>query len=245
MVNIKAKLIKKTKLNELTYDFVLKTDDFFKNAVAGQFINVLVEGFTLRRPFSICEILKDSIRIVFSVKGQGTKKMATWQEGKLIDIIGPLGNGFKKAEKKDRCLLVGGGIGAAPLLEFCKQFEFAIVLAGFNCKEDVVLKEDFEKNCKLKICTKDGSLGEKGLVTDYVLKQIEKNNINRVAACGPKAMLEIVAKMAKNSLIFCEISLEERMACGIGACLACQYIIKKDGQEKAVHICKDGPVFVV
>ena len=245
MIYSNAKLIKKTEINENVFSFILNCKEIEKLATPGQFVNVSIEGFTLRRPFSICEIKKDHINIVFNVKGKGTKKMASWQEGKSVNIIAPLGKGFSPLKKEEKILLVGGGIGLAPLLCLCKKNHNITTLAGFNSKKDVILKEEFEKFGDFLVCTKDGSSGEKGLVTDYVKKQIKKNKINRIASCGPNLMLEKIKNIAKEEKIFCEISLEEKMACGIGACLCCQHIFKENFNEKIVHICKDGPVFKV
>ena len=243
MIYEKAELIKKTKLKENVFSIILNCKEIEKKATPGQFANILIEGFTLRRPFSICEIEKDQINIVFNVKGKGTKKMASWQEGKSVNIIAPLGKGFAPLKKEEKILLVGGGIGLAPLLCLCKKEHNITTLAGFNSREDIILKEEFKKFGDFLICTKDGSLGEKGFVTDYVKKYVKKYGITRIASCGPNQMLEKVLKIAKEGKIFCEISLEERMACGIGACLCCQHILNENSNKKIVHVCKDGPVF--
>ena len=129
MIKTIAKLIKKKELTKNVFSFNLECLEIKNSCRAGQFINFLVEGFTLRRPISICEITKNGLRIVFSVRGKGTKKMATWQEGKEIDILAPLGNGFSNSEKKDSILVVGGGLGVAPLLEVFKSNSKKIALS--------------------------------------------------------------------------------------------------------------------
>ncbi len=245
MIKTTAKLIKKKELTKNVFSFHLECFEIANLAKAGQFINILVEGFTLRRPISICEITKNGLRIVFSVRGKGTKKMATWQEGKEIDILAPLGNGFSDSTEKDSILVVGGGLGVAPLLEVFKSNSKKIALLGFNKDEDVILKEDFKKYGKTIIYTQDGKNFEKGLVTKDLEKILEKENINKIKACGPEKMLDAIKSIANKRKIDCEISLEERMGCGFGACLCCQKILEKDNEKISFHVCKDGPVFVV
>ena len=245
MIKTTAKLIEKKELTRNVFSFNLECLEIVASCKAGQFINILVEGFTLRRPISICEITKNGIRIVFSVKGKGTKKMATWQEKKEIDIIAPLGNGFSNSKETDSILVIGGGLGVAPLLEVFKSKTKKIALLGFNRNEDVILKEDFEKYGKTIIYTNDGNQYEKGLVTKDLKKIIEKEKINKIKACGPEKMLDIIKSMAKEKKIECEISLEERMGCGFGACLCCQKILEKNNEKISFHVCKDGPIFVV
>lgn len=239
-----ATLIKKTMLNKNTFSFVLKPSNFTFNLAPGQFINILVENLTLRRPFSVCEIKEYEFRIVFKVCGKGTNEMSKWEPGRKINIMWPLGKGFRKINKTDKMLLIGGGIGVAPLLELSKQSTFCSTLVGFNTKEEIILYDEFKKYGELSVCTKDGSFGNKGLVTDFIIEKIKKFKINRIAACGPEKMLEKVATIARKEKIFCEISLEERMGCGFGACLGCKHIFKIDNIEKSLHICKDGPVFI-
>ncbi len=245
MIKTTAKLIKKIKLTKNVFSFNLECLEIANSSKAGQFINILVEGFMLRRPISICEITKNGIRIVFSIRGKGTKKMSTWQEGKEIDIIAPLGNGFSTSTEKDSILVVGGGLGVAPLLEVFKNNSKKIALLGFNNDEDVILKEDFEKYGKTIIYTKEGGEFEKGLVTKDIEKIIKQEKINKIKACGPERMLDAIKDIAKEKKIHCEISLEERMGCGFGACLCCQKTIEKNGEKMSFHVCKDGPVFVV
>ena len=245
MFNDYAVLIKKDRLNENVFSFLLKCKEISSLAEPGQFVNILIEGLTLRRPFSICEVKEEFFRVVFRVCGKGTQKMANWQEGKRVNVIGPLGKGFKAIDKNEKLLLVGGGIGIVPLVQLSKKADFFIVLAGFNSKKEVILKEEFGNCMELKICTVDGSYGEKGLVTNFIEDVIKKYDVNRIAACGPEKMLETVADVAKKCSVFCEVSLEERMGCGFGACLGCKHIFKVNGYEKSLHVCKDGPVFVV
>ncbi len=245
MIKTTAKLIKKKELAKNVFSFHLECLEIANLAKAGQFINILVEGFTLRRPISICEITKDGVRIVFSVRGKGTKKMASWQEEKEIDILAPLGNGFSNSTKKDSILVIGGGLGVAPLLEVFKNNSKKIALLGFNNDEDVILEEDFKKYGKTILYTKEGKNFEKGLVTKDLETIIKKENVNKIKACGPEKMLDAIKLVAKENKIHCEISLEERMGCGFGACLCCQKLMEKNDEIISFHVCKDGPVFVV
>ena len=241
--NLKAKLVKKEALKKGTFSFLLDAGDLYKSIKPGQFINILVEGFTLRRPISICEIKNKMLRIVFNVKGKGTKEMSNWQKGRYIDIVAPLGNGFSNINKNEKILLVGGGIGLAPLLELSKNYEFVKILAGFKSKEDIILKYDFEKYGEFIVCTQNGSFGKEGLVTDHVLKTIKNYGIEKIAACGPMPMLKKIAHISKINNIACYVSLEQRMACGIGACLGCAISTTKNNTKTNLYICKDGPIF--
>ncbi len=244
MINKDILLIKKEIINKNVYALTFKCDDIAKIAKPGQFIHIYLPGYTLRRPFSICEIKKDGIKIVFNVRGKGTREMAKWQEGLSVNVIGPLGHGFSAIKNTDRVLLVGGGMGLAPLFELSKHKNVVKALAGFESENDIILSSYFEKYLNVTICTTDGSFGVKGLVTDFIKKTVSLNNINRIAACGPKAMLKVVANISREIKVFCEICMEERMACGIGACLGCHCnIILKDGSLQSAYVCKDGPVF--
>ncbi len=243
MFKTTARIIKKDLLQRGIYSFVLECDLIAKAAKPGQFVNIFIEGFTLRRPISICEIFENSFRIVFSVVGKGTSKMAKWDVGKNVDVVGPLGNGFKKIDSNEKLLIVGGGIGTPPLLELAKRARSARVIIGFKTKDLVILEQDFLKHGETIVCTDDGTYSQKGLVTKFLLESIKSDDFTRIAACGPKPMLKEISKIAKNFKIFCEISMEERMACGVGACLGCQCIIYKEGKKQSAHVCKDGPVF--
>ena len=238
-------LIKKQSLSENIFSFTMDCEEIARTISPGQFINVLVEDLPLRRPFFLFLVEKNSIRIIFKVKGKGTTEMSKWQEGKKINIIGPLGHGFSAVSPQDRILLIGGGVGLAPLLELAKTAKYVHTLAGFTTKKEIILKNEFQRCGNLTICTNDGSFEKKGFVTDFILPIILNNKINKIAACGPEKMLDAIAKIAKEEKIFCEISIEERMGCGIGACLCCHKIIEQDEIKKSVHVCKDGPVFVI
>lgn len=182
-----------------------------------------VPGFTLRRPISICEVDREqgSIRILFDVRGEGTRVMAQMKEGDLIDVMGPLGNGFALLEPQKKAVVVGGGIGVPPMLQTAKHYgSNATAILGFRDKDKIVLTEDFERSgIRVMLATDDGSAGHHGLVTDLLKVRLEEEKPDIVYACGPKVMLKFVARMCAEYNVRCQVSLEERMACGVGACL--------------------------
>lgn len=240
MFQTKAKLIEKKELKKDVFSFWLYSEKIAKSAKPGQFVNVLVEGFSLRRPISICELEGNLLRIVFVVKGYGTRKMARFKIGDFVDLVGPLGNGFSST--KEKVLIIGGGIGVAPLLELQKKLENSFSILGFNNRSDVILEEEFSRYGEFLIYTVDGSYGELGFVTKNIDLIIKEKGIKKIAACGPHKMLESIMLFCKKNQINCEISFEERMGCGIGACLCCQKTLDIDGIEKTFHVCSDGPV---
>ena len=234
MFKTTARIIKKDLLQRGIYSFVLECDLIAKVAKPGQFVNIFIEGFTLRRPISICEIFENSFRIVFSVVGKGTSKMAKWEVGKNVDVVGPLGNGFKKIDSNEKLLIVGGGIGTPPLLELAKRSNYVKSILGFRNKDMVILEEDYKKQGATVVCTDDGSYGEKGNPVSYL--KSHKVDFDYYYACGPLIMLKFLSEAFSNG----ELSLEARMGCGIGACMGCS-IMLKDGSAK--RICREGPVF--
>lgn len=225
------------------YDFTVKAGELAKVAQAGQFAHIRVADMTLRRPISICRIdkEKETLRFVFQIRGEGTDKLARLKTGDQLDIIAPLGTGFPLFETEKKALLVGGGIGVPPLLELAAYYgENSIAALGFQSKSSVILADDFTAlGAKLLLATDDGTAGAKGLVTKF----IENESFDLVYTCGPMPMIKAVAKIADERGVPCYVSLEERMACGVGACLGCACKLKKDGKEYNGHVCKDGPVF--
>lgn len=224
-----------------------------KTAAPGQFISVYTSDGSklLPRPISICEIDSEAgrLRIVYRVTGEntGTEQFSKLTAGDSISLIGPLGNGFPldKAAGK-RAFLMGGGIGVPPILELAKQLSCAEkqIVVGYR-NDQTFLREQFEENGKLYISTEDGSVGTKG----NVMNAISENGLEAdiIYACGPTPMLRAIKNYAEERGIECYISLEERMACGIGACLACTCKSKEKDHHTNVHnkrICKDGPVFL-
>ena len=211
-----------------------------KKSRPGQFIEISVPGFYLRRPISICEIKNESLIIIYKVLGQGTEKMTELTSNDLLDIFGPLGNGFP-IEDQDKVLLVGGGVGVPPLYETAKQYRLkgskVDVVLGFNDEESIFYKEEFEQlGCNVEIATMDGSVGTKCTVFDAI--QANKIDTDFISACGPLMMLKALDATYTKGYI----SLEARMACGLGACMGC---VVKDKEGNSLRVCKDGPVFEV
>lgn len=241
-------IVSAEKLNEFAWSFTLEAGDLVKREGlrAGQFLHVKCGAeHLLRRPISVCLAQADEpvdlVRIVFEVRGEGTAWLSRRKAGDRLSVLAPLGNGFECGEK-DRLLLVGGGIGVPPLLGVAAQLgEKAIAVLGFRNKDAVILEEDFQAaGAKTFIATDDGSYGHHGLVTDLCRDQ----DFDCVMACGPAPMLKAVTALAEQRGVPCYVSLEERMACGIGACLGCAVALnKEDGTQYFGHVCKDGPVF--
>lgn len=242
----KFPILKKTTIAKEVYDITIFCKKVARNAEMGQFVNVFIEGFTLRRPISICGIDKDNgtIRLVFEVRGNGTKAMSRLNEGDLIDIIAPLGRGFKIRDYKT-AIVVGGGIGTPPMLPLAKHFgKECRAITGFKTAAAVILQDDFiAASAKTVLCTDDGSIGKKGFVTEALIEEIEKSEPDVIYACGPSVMIKTVVDIAKKYSIPCQVSLEERMGCGIGACLVCACRTVRNGEEYYAHVCQDGPVF--
>lgn len=230
-------------INENICDMTIKCTNIAKEARAGQFVELYPDNGVnlLSRPISICEINKDegSLRLVYQIVGKGTELFSKLKKGDSIRVLGPCGNGYSL--KEGVSLLVGGGIGVPPLLETCKNIKGEkIVVLGF--RSGSFLKEDFEKlGAKVYITTDDGSEGFKGNVVDLLKK--ENINADVIYSCGPKIMLKFLSMWAEENNIECQVSMEERMACGIGACVGCVVQIK-DGEDWVYKkVCKDGPVF--
>ncbi len=243
-LSVIGKVLENKQIAENIYDMKIQWDNAGE-AQPGQFVNVLCEGgdALLRRPISICDADGDTLRIVYEVKGKGTELLAKYKEGQSIDMLAPLGHGFTVKKCKNP-VLIGGGIGTYPLLKLAKELENPYVFLGFRSKDRITLKEDFEKVATLDIVTDDGSYGEKKLATQSAEEFIKSSGTDMIYACGPKPMLKAVAALAEKYGIECEVSMEERMGCGIGACLVCACKTKdKNGEEVHTHVCKDGPVF--
>lgn len=223
-----------------------------ESAGSGQFISMYTNDGSklLPRPISICEIDKENglLRVVYRVTGAntGTKQFSEMKAGDTLPIIGPLGNGFPlEAASGKKAFLMGGGIGVPPILELAKQLDCEKqIVVGYRDAQ-TFLKEEFEKNGALYISTEDGSVGTKGNVMDAIRENAIDADI--IYACGPTPMLRTIKQYAEEKNIVCYISMEERMACGIGACLACVCKSKEKDHHSNVNnkrICKDGPVFL-
>ena len=241
---IKATVFSQEQLASDVFSMWLEVGSIASEAKPGQFISVYSndDSKLLPRPISICEIDRENgrLRIVYRVVGYGTKEFSGCKAGDTLEIMGPLGNGYTL--KKDKAILVAGGIGVPPLFGAARQCgKNATVAVGFRNKDFVILEDDFRAaGCDLRIATDDGSYGHHGLVIDL----IQDVHPDKIFACGPKVMLRAVTEFAKAHNIPCEISLEERMACGIGACLGCAVeLYDENGKTYMGHVCKDGPVF--
>lgn len=224
-----------------------------KTAVPGQFMSVYTEDRSrlLPRPISICETdrEKQALRMVYRVTGEhtGTKQFSLLREGDRLSVMGPLGNGFPMERAEDKkVFLIGGGIGVPPILELAKELacESKQIIVGYRDRH-TFLRDSFAENGKLYIATEDGSVGTKGNVMDAIQENKLKADI--IYACGPVPMLRAVKAYAEEHGIECYISMEERMACGIGACLGCVCKSRETDAHSNVknkRICKDGPVFL-
>lgn len=235
------------------YSMWIQTDRIAADAKPGQFVSLYTNDKSkiLPRPISLCEIDKENgrLHLVYRVTGQGTgtDEFSQMKAGDTIPVLGPLGNGFpvEKAEGK-KVFLMGGGIGVPPILELAKQMkcEKKPIIAGYrDCH--TFLREEFEAAGTLYIATEDGSVGTKGNVMDAIRENALEADV--IYACGPTPMLRAIKKYAEENGIECYISLEERMACGIGACLACVCKSREKDAHSNVNnkrICKDGPVFL-
>ncbi len=250
-----AKLIKKEKLLDGLYKFSVEAKEIVDVANPGNFVEIRVNENLdpfLRRPISIYNLDKENgiLEFVFQVKGKGTEILSKKEEGDLIDIIGPLGSGTFKFEGKQNIAIIGGGIGIFPLHELAKQAKNnglnIHTYLGFRNKELVTLEEEFEAvSTKLTITTDDGSYKEKGFAINFLSEDLEKENFDGIYACGPLPMLRAVKKLAEEKNIPCQISLEEKMGCGMGVCLGCAVKTAASSNEapEYVHVCKAGPVF--
>jgi len=246
-------IVSNEKIANDIYKLTIKSEYVCENAVPGQFVNVkCCDGLNalLRRPISICNVCKDdkTFDICFQIKGLGTELLAKKKEGETIDIIAPLGKPFHISKEYKRIAVVGGGIGVFPLLHVMNESKHAEKSAflGYRSKDYIVLNEQFKAaSDKLFISTDDGSAEYKGLVTDLLKKELEICKFDIIYACGPTPMIKSVVKIAKEHEVKCQVSLEQRMGCGIGACLVCACKTKADTQEgwEYSHVCKDGPVF--
>ena len=231
-------------LNEKAFEMILDAGEIAETAQPGQFVNVSCgEGHLLRRPISICEASENRLRLVFEVRGEGTQWLSERKEGESVNVLGPLGRGFDTDGKK--VLFVGGGIGVPPLLWAAKRAAGADAALGFAAEERSILLEDFNNICgESVVSTDDGSLGMKGNALDAAKVLLEKNSYDAVCACGPKILLKYTAEAAKAAGIPCQVSMEERMGCGVGACLVCAVPLRdENGEIYYGHVCKNGPVF--
>ncbi len=248
-VDTSCQIINKTMLNDHAVSMVLEVGsmvaDTMKNP--GQFVHIKCgEGLLLRRPISVCSASCDQpenlLRIVFESRGEGTAWLANREVGDCLDVLGMLGNGFP-AKADGRYILVGGGIGVPPMLGVAEAVSpSSVAVLGFRSADKVMMVEEFESVCEtVKLATDDGTAGVYGFVDSLVRESLEQDsNFDGILACGPKPMLNSVRRVAEQFNIPCLVSMEERMGCGVGACLVCTCDME-GGKRK--HVCKDGPIF--
>lgn len=229
-------IVSNKKIARDIYEMVLKGDTSEITA-PGQFINIKLDGYFLRRPISVCDYDSETVTIIYKVVGSGTEEMSKMESGTL-DILTGLGNGFDTSKSGDKPLLIGGGVGVPPMFNLCRKLieegKEVTVITGFMSRDDVFYKEEFEAlGAKVYITTNDGSEGIKGFVTDAM----EGTEYTHFYTCGPEMMLKGVYDKSKTSG---QLSFEARMGCGFGACMGCSCKTKYGNKR----ICKDGPVLM-
>ena len=223
------------KLTDSIFEMVLIGDTSSITA-PGQFINIKLDGFYLRRPISICDYNENSITIIYKVVGEGTYVMSKMNSGEKLDVLCGLGNGFDTSKSMDKPVLIGGGVGVPPMYNLCKKLiaegRKVTVILGFNKKDEIFYEEEFKKlGADVKVTTVDGSYGIKGFVTDA----LKDTDYSYFYTCGPMPMFKAIEATATTSG---QYSFEERMGCGFGACMGCSCKTKYGNKR----ICKDGPV---
>lgn len=231
------KNIKKLNENVYSIEFDSQTLD---NINPGEYISILCDGLTLRRPFSVANFENNTITVLMKKRGKGTEYLSNLKIGDNIEFSAPLGNTFKIENKKT--LLVGAGIGVAPLFYLNKKLKEngaqTLLASGFLNKEDILNQKELDF-----VSTDDGSNGNKGSICDYLDKLITDFKPQKIVSCAPHPVLKIVAQKAQEQGLDCEICMEKVMACGIGVCRGCVVKVKKDERIVNKTVCKDGPVF--
>ena len=250
-----AKLIKKEQLKQDVFKFSVHAPSIVNNSKPGHFVEIRVSEQTepfLRRPISIYNLNKEEgiLEFIFQIKGKGTEILAKKEEGDLIDIIGPLGYGTFRYDEYQNLAIIGGGIGVFPLYELAKsakaENKTVNTYLGFRSKDFVLLENEFKNvSDEVILTTDDGSYGQKGFAINCLEKDIDSGKIDSIYACGPLPMLKAVQKLALEKNIPCQISLEEKMGCGLGVCLGCAVKTAQSSKEapEYLHVCKAGPVF--
>jgi dihydroorotate dehydrogenase electron transfer subunit len=254
---VKAKIIKNKLVKGSYFHLLLNAPEIAKKASPGQFVNIKVSDNLeplLRRPLSIHRVNKNNIQMLYEVVGKGTQILSKRKSGEYLDIVGPLGNGFKLTSKGSGLnILVAGGMGVAPLLFLAerladRKLQMAkhrdLVLIGAKTKNQVCCVDEFKKiGCDVKLATDDGTVGFRGRVTALlkeVLRLATSDKRLAIYACGPRPMLKAVSEISRKFKVPAQISLEEHMGCGIGACMGC--VVRTNFGYK--RVCKDGPVFL-
>uniref|UniRef100_UPI003216ADDF dihydroorotate dehydrogenase electron transfer subunit n=1 Tax=uncultured Draconibacterium sp. TaxID=1573823 RepID=UPI003216ADDF len=241
-------VVENKKLNSTNFLIKIKSDLTLPEIKPGQFVNVEVKDAAdifLRRPFSVFEVdyRENTLSMIIKILGRGSKKLTQIKEGESMSLVFPLGKSFTYPEQTDRILLIGGGSGVAPMLFLAKESGLPVdnvdILLGARTREDHIDVCNYSSYAKLHYASEDGSLGEKGFVTQHSVFTTNLAAYNKIYACGPDGMMRAIAKEAKAAGVFCEVSLENLMACGFGVCLCCIEPTNKGNQ----CVCTDGPVF--
>lgn len=227
------------------YKIVIEKPQGWENIRPGQFFHIRSGEDLyplLRRPISVCEVQGTGISFVVRKSGKGTELLCSRKAGESLDLLGPLGNGF--TIEGEKVILVGGGIGTAPLLELCRIFKDKGVTVLLGFRTEPYLVEAFQRySHHVKLATEDGSVGYKGYVTTLLEEELSKRNMDMIYACGPEVMLKEVQRISRKYGVKSQLAMEERMACGVGACLVCSCKVKAGEDWGYVRTCKEGPVF--
>lgn len=241
------RVIKNTPLNPTNFLIVLQSDETLPEIKPGQFVNIDIKNSSevfLRRPFSVFDVnyKENTLSVIVKILGRGSKKLTEIKAGDTLSLIYPLGKSFTYPGKNEKILLVGGGSGVAPMLFLAKESKLDVenvdILLGARSSSDHINAEEYAKYGRLNFTTEDGTLGTKG----FVIYHETFNNLsvyNKMYACGPEPMMKAVAEEAKKAGVFCEVSLENLMACGFGVCLCCIEPTVKGN----LCVCTEGPVF--
>lgn len=241
-------VIENTPLNLTNFFIRLEAPEPLPKIIPGQFLNIEIDGVKdvfLRRPFSFFDVdyTENTVSILVKILGKGSKKLSELHVGEQLSIVFPLGKGFSLPCKNDKILLVGGGSGIAPLLFLAKSVGLAAsdvqILIGARSINDHIPVDRYHNFGNFNFATEDGTLGFKGLVTQHPLFSKKLNDFDKIYTCGPNPMMKAVAKEATIKGIFCEVSLENLMACGFGVCLCCIEPTNKGN----LCVCTEGPVF--
>ncbi|EKE03156.1 MAG: 2-polyprenylphenol hydroxylase [uncultured bacterium] len=240
-IPIAAEIVENLPLSDDIYKIILNGQEAAQKAIPGQFISILCKDLVLRRPFSIANVEGESIHIIYKLKGEGTEYISQLKSGEKINFIGPFGNGFNITHQK--ALLVGAGVGTAPLIFLSKELTKKqipyILAAGFQKSVDIPeLNPD-----KDYIITEDSSSKYSGLVIDHLEEIINTHKPEKIYSCGPTPVLKYVVEIANKYNIKSELALERKFACGTGVCMGCTIHIRENNEIKNKRICKDGPVF--
>lgn len=252
MRETECRILSNNRIAEGIYKLTVRLPfDFNEQCLPGQFAHIKIpfsNEHILRRPISINSVgsFNDTVTFVYQTVGEGTDKLSHFKEGTELKILLPQGNGFKSREGR-RILLAGAGIGAAPLKHYAETNRNNAVTAvlGFRCREKAYQINDFKRVCReVIVCSDDGSIGIKALAADAAREAMNRESFDLIVACGPRPFLRQIARLARETGTECEISMEARMGCGIGACMGCNVAVKdKDGRRYYKRCCAEGPVF--